>query len=28
MLTAEIPAVHARIVDPLGTYTGRRAPGY
>jgi len=28
VLTAEIPAVHARIVDPLGTFRGRRAPGY
>ena len=28
MLTAEIPALHARIVDPLGTSSGRRAPGY
>lgn len=28
VLTAEIPAVHARIVDPLGDYEGRRAPGY
>lgn len=28
VLTTEIPAVHARIVDPLGTFEGRRAPGY
>ncbi|MEZ6015936.1 MAG: hypothetical protein R3F49_12530 [Planctomycetota bacterium] len=27
-LTAGIPAVHARIVDPLGVPNGRRAPGW